>query len=132
VLCHNCNAAKEHFGVCPHKSGQTREQFIADTYATLAQGGKRERFFQEKLKDPNFKESRPWKSAEMLGKERPKASVALLGNKNAKRKLNEEQVREIRKLGAEGTSHHKIAKLFGVSRVVVRKIIQRVSWKEVQ
>lgn len=47
-------------------------------------------------------------------------------------KLNEEKVREIRKLNAEGISQRKLGKIFGVSHSVIRNIIIGKKWKHIK
>lgn len=62
-----------------------------------------------------------------------KLSYAFSGEKNPNKKLNNEQVKEIRKLYAEDKiSQPKLAKKFNVALITISRIIRRVSWKEVE
>jgi hypothetical protein len=112
VLCYNCNSAKGHWGECPHKSSETRKQYLNELRKIISIKGTKFRNFQEKTNDPNFKEQRPWKSGEMLG------------NDYAVQKLSGEQVSEVRKLREEGWIHRDIARKFGVSRSLIGMILQ--------
>jgi hypothetical protein len=67
VLCYNCNCAKGFFGVCPHQSGKSADDILGELRTILAWKGVKHRNYQEKLKDPDYKEVRPWKSEEMMG-----------------------------------------------------------------
>jgi len=46
-------------------------------------------------------------------------------------KLTEDQVREIRKLRAEGISKPEIAKIFGITPSNVKQVVRRTSWAHV-
>lgn len=46
-------------------------------------------------------------------------------------KLNDEKVRDIRHLAAEGMTHQAIANRFGVTQSVVSRIVKRLGWKHV-
>lgn len=116
VLCFNCNCAKGHWGDCPHRTGETREQYFSDLREIVSIRGKRNRFFQEKIHDPNFREKRPWKSGEMRG------------NKFAATKLDENGVKRIKELRAEGLTHRSIARELGVSRQLIGLILQGKRW----
>lgn len=55
------------------------------------------------------------------------------GNKHPKSKLNEEKVREIRRLyDAGGVIYNDLAARFGVSRSTIRKVITRQTWTDVK
>jgi hypothetical protein len=120
VLCYNCNVVKGHYGSCPHQSGQSAEQILDHMRMVVLQSGKRHRFFQESVRSGHkFVENRPWKSREMLG------------NKFARRKLTEEQVREMRRLRESGATQLSLCERFGVTRVTVKKILSRTTWNHV-
>ena len=51
-----------------------------------------------------------------------------VGERNGRAKLNEGDVREIRRLHSIGNSQATIAATYGVSQVAVSKITRRVSW----
>lgn len=53
------------------------------------------------------------------------------GEKNGMSKLNEEDVKEIKKLLSEKVSQYKIAKLFNVSRSAILKINLNKTWNHV-
>lgn len=53
------------------------------------------------------------------------------GVNNIKAKLTEEQVREIRKLGATGLSSSQLAPMFNVSSATIRGIVRKAYWKHV-
>lgn len=55
----------------------------------------------------------------------------LIGTKNKAAKLTDNQVIEIRKLFASGTSIHQLAKTFCVSRVNIRRIVNMNIWKHI-
>lgn len=48
---------------------------------------------------------------------------------DTRRKLNEQQVLEIRALNAEGVSQVKLAKRYGVTQQAISAILHRVVWK---
>ena len=50
------------------------------------------------------------------------------GENNPSAKLTEKQVQNIRVLGAQGITHHKIAGIFGVRRETVGKILRNERW----
>lgn len=50
------------------------------------------------------------------------------GERNTHAKLTAEEVREIRRLAADGVLHREIAARFGISRVTVSDIHRRKSW----
>lgn len=54
------------------------------------------------------------------------------GSHNGRAKLTEEDVIEIRRLGAKGERHVDIAKLFGVTQSVTSNIINRSTWRHVK
>lgn len=56
--------------------------------------------------------------------ERPK------GEKHHSARLNWQKVREIRKLALSGVRNTVLAEQFGVSKVMVGKIVRNLSWKE--
>ena len=55
------------------------------------------------------------------------------GEKNGRAKLTEDDVREIRRLHAEGGSSQRfLAAKFGVSQPAIRKILKGETWKDVR
>jgi hypothetical protein len=72
-----------------------------------------------------------WKTAKANQSDRVTHGTANRGENNAKAKLTEDQVREIRALkGAE--THLRIAARFGVSKVAVTNIMAGTTWSHVQ
>lgn len=55
-----------------------------------------------------------------------------LGSSNAKAKLTESEVISIRERAAAGIANVRLAEEYGVSRVLVSKIVRRVIWKQVE
>ena len=53
------------------------------------------------------------------------------GSKNSQSKLNEDQVREIRKLSSNGLSQREIAKLFNVNYCTIHYIVKRKTWSHI-
>lgn len=53
------------------------------------------------------------------------------GEKHPLAQIEENQVREIRRLAAMGRTHHWIAEQFAISRQHVGKIVRRENWKHV-
>ena len=53
------------------------------------------------------------------------------GEKNAKAKLTEEQVREIRAISLQGTSYVALAKIYGVDRKTIKDIRWGLTWKHI-
>jgi len=73
------------------------------------------------------------KQLEALKEGRRKGRKGLKGEKNPRSKVNEDIVREIRKLYATGEySQSKLAKEFGVNQSMVSKIILRQSWGHIE
>jgi len=58
--------------------------------------------------------------------------LALLGQKNRNAKLNDENVKEIRKLRKSGMTHKNISKIFGVSSVSITQILLGRTWSHVR
>ncbi len=54
---------------------------------------------------------------------------ALKGSENPRSKITEKDVIKIRKLGATGIAHYKLAKKFNISRSSISTIIRKESWK---
>lgn len=54
------------------------------------------------------------------------------GSKNPMAKLNDNKIREIRKLHIEGKTNREIAKIYKVSTRAIRFIINKERWKHVQ
>ena len=46
-------------------------------------------------------------------------------------KLDEDKVREIRRLSREGTSYVALARRFEVDRQTIKKVVRRESWRHV-
>lgn len=58
---------------------------------------------------------------------------SVTGERNPKAKLNESQVREIRKMHATGRYRYEdIAPLFGVQKTLIGQIVRRESWSHVK
>jgi hypothetical protein len=53
------------------------------------------------------------------------------GMRNGAAKLNDEQIRKIRKLYAEGMIQREIGAIFGVSQVMIGKIVRREAWSHI-
>ncbi|MBA1156926.1 HNH endonuclease [Microvirga mediterraneensis] len=53
------------------------------------------------------------------------------GTRNGAAKLTEDQVRQIRRLSAEGMLQHEIGAMFGISQVMAGKIARRENWRHV-
>ena len=119
VLCMSCNWGRRFLGQCPHQSGKTPEAVLGEMRQILSWKGKRFRNYQEKVKEPEFLEKRPYKSQEMRG------------NKYAA-ELNEEKVREIKRLRSSGKLQRHVAKEFGVSRQLVGLIWLGKRWPEIE
>lgn len=64
-------------------------------------------------------------------RDRESFGVSLKGEGNGQAKLNDEAVREMRKLYQSGLTHDAIAARFGVARTVATRVINRTSWKHV-
>jgi hypothetical protein len=67
LLCGSCNWAKSHRGGCPHQSGRTTEVVWAQWEAILARKGKHYRGYQEKLVNPEHRETHQGQSEKMVG-----------------------------------------------------------------
>jgi hypothetical protein len=65
--------------------------------------------------------------ADMYGRDRS----GLIGSRHPLAKLNESSVIRILTLSAQGVSNRELARRFGVSPEMIRKIVQRISWKHV-
>ena len=61
-----------------------------------------------------------------------RAGGAKPGTANGAAKLDDDKVREARKMHAEGASYSSIARLFGVNEATIRPAIQRRTWKHVE
>lgn len=61
---------------------------------------------------------------------RPRPNNPSPGEKNGSAKLTEDQVRQIRRLRASGTSQREVAEQFGVSIPLVSLIHRRLVWRE--
>lgn len=57
--------------------------------------------------------------------------TALLGTKNGRSKLNDEKVREIRRLSETGLGHQALANLYHVHRSAISLIIEGKTWRHV-
>jgi hypothetical protein len=55
-----------------------------------------------------------------------------VGTKNARSKLDDEAIREIRRLASEGMSHSRIAPQFGVTRSTVSYVIRGDTWRHLK
>lgn len=55
----------------------------------------------------------------------------IIGEKNPKAKLNEEQVLEIKKLIEEGCVTSEICKRFGVGNTAINNIKRKITWKHI-
>lgn len=58
-------------------------------------------------------------------------SLVTRGEQRTQAKLTEAQVTEIRALAAEGIARRKIARMFDIAEVTVRKIVNRETWSHV-
>lgn len=66
---------------------------------------------------------------DMLAKGR---EIILKGEEIGNSKLNEDNVREIRRLVEEGHTHRYLGELFGVSHKQIGSVARRESWKHVE
>jgi hypothetical protein len=57
--------------------------------------------------------------------------MALRGARNGMAKVTEDQVREMRRLHAEGQSLLSLSKVFGVHKKNIGMIVRRITWKHV-
>lgn len=65
--------------------------------------------------------------ADMIAKGR-----SMTGTRNPRAKLNEDQVRSIRTIYADGgCTYQALAERFGISKVVIERIVQRRLWKHI-
>lgn len=124
VLCMGCNWGKRLFGVCPHKLGKSPEQQLEEMRKVLEWKNKRFPRFQEKQVDRDFKESRPWKSAEMKGNK----FAAGPNSRGGTRKVTAEQVLAIRALRGV-KSRKQITEEYGISVQQVSRIWMREAWR---
>ncbi len=70
-------------------------------------------------------------NADMICKRRDR-HTALPGMRNGSSRLNDEQIRNIRKLHSSGAETQKLlAKRYGVARVTIWKIVHGLSWKHI-
>ena len=58
-----------------------------------------------------------------------KISQSLIGHKSSRRKLNDDQVAEIKSLHNDGMSNRQIAKMFNVSRQTINDLINNKHYK---
>jgi HNH endonuclease len=72
-----------------------------------------------------------WGTAKENTEDRMLFGNSLRGESNASAKLNAEQVLEIRQRHADGESLRALGKVFGVTRVTVRYIVRRKTWKHI-
>lgn len=96
---------------------------------------------REKIGDSltGFRRSQEFKnkvSQGMMGRvlsdsSRQKIGVGVSGENNGSSKLNEQKVKEIRKLSSLGWTTEELIKLFNVSDKTIRNVIRRISWKHV-
>lgn len=57
-------------------------------------------------------------------------TVAENARRGAQAKLDPERVREIRRLADHGATIHEMSRLYGVSRLTIRNVVQRRSWTD--
>lgn len=58
--------------------------------------------------------------------------ISHCGEKNSKAKLKDEDILEICRKALSGTSCKEIAKIYGISKISVSKILRKVIWKHVE
>lgn len=68
---------------------------------------------------------------DMVSKGRARNGRRALGSENNKAVLTEGEVREIRKLRANGRSNYSLGRQFSISRQNVRFIVNRKTWKHI-
>lgn len=61
----------------------------------------------------------------------PKKPPVMPGSSNPRALITDQQVREIRRLYAEGVSQQELAKRFGPTQTAISAIVRRKSWKHV-
>lgn len=72
-----------------------------------------------------------WERTRTQRGHREQQAARLRGERAPWHKLNEEQVRELRRLAASGESAPALGRRFGLSRTYVWKIIKREAWRHV-
>lgn len=69
---------------------------------------------------------------DMLRKGRGNFSNARRGAESPFAKLNEDRVRELRRLKAGGATYDQLAEMFGVHRITVANAVKRKTWRHVE
>lgn len=118
---------------CPMDALLAEEQAEIDTFwdagvlfniARIAGASFRNRrHAKETIEKMKKSHTRPWAGKHLSADHKDKIRQKRLPLSRRLRKLNDDQVREVRILSAAGTSSRKIARQFGVSRPLIERIL---------
>jgi hypothetical protein len=116
-VCHRCNN-----GLCVNPS-----HLYLGTAAENSRDAKRDGLFLSGVNSPAFK-----RYAGRVHEVEPPTRLSISGTNNIRARLNEDQVREIRRLVDGGhATRTDVARQFGIGRSTVRLVVDRITWRHV-